>query len=126
MNSACPLTVPDLLHDELVEVDLVDALVQAVGLVDVLHLRVQTLQLGVAQLWTQDPVVELLWRRPRTWSVQHCNASEVLSMMGVLTHGQAELQHMHGSFLLQEVHEAKEEVLLASDLLQLQLQHLRN
>lgn len=91
-----------------------------------LHLCVQTLQLGVAQVWTQDPVVELLWRRPRSWLVQCCNASDVLSIVGVLTHGQAELQHVHGSFLLQEVHEAKEEVLLGSDLLQLQLQHLRN
>lgn len=43
----------------------------------------------------------------------------------VLTHGEAELQHVHGSFLLQEVHEAKEEVLLLPDLLQLQLQHLQ-
>lgn len=45
---------------------------------------------------------------------------------GVLTHSEAELQHMHGSFLLQEVHEAKEEVLLLPDLLQLQLQHLHD
>lgn len=58
-----PLTVPDLLHDELVEADLVDALVQAVGLVDVHHLAVQTLQLSVAQIWTQDLIVELLWRK---------------------------------------------------------------
>lgn len=29
------------------------------------HLRVQALQLGVAQVRTQDPVVELLWRRAR-------------------------------------------------------------
>lgn len=47
-------------------------------------------------------------------------------MVGVLTHSEAELQHMHGSFLLQEVHEAKEEVLLLPDLLQLQLQHLHD
>lgn len=50
---------------------------------------------------------------------------DILSAMEVLTHGQAELQHVHGPFLLQEGHEAKEEVLLGSDLLQLQLQHLR-
>lgn len=62
----CGLTVPDLLHDELVKADLVDALVQAVGPVDVQHLCVQTLQLAVAQLWTQDPVVELLWRTTHT------------------------------------------------------------
>lgn len=53
------------------------------------------------------------------------HARHLLSVRGALTHGQAELQHVHGSFLLQEVDEAKEEVLLGSDLLQLQLQHLR-
>lgn len=58
--------------------------------------------------------------------VRDCDASDVLGAVGALTHGQAELQHVHGSFLLQEVHEAKEEVLLGSDLLQLQLQHLRD
>lgn len=57
-----PLTVPDLLHDEPVEADLVDALVQAVGLVDVQHLAVQPLQLRVAQIRTQDLIVELLWK----------------------------------------------------------------
>lgn len=57
------LTVADLLHDEPVEADLVDALVQAVGLVDVQHLVVQTLQLAVAQLGTQDLIVKLLWRK---------------------------------------------------------------
>lgn len=45
-------------------------------------------------------------------------------MTVALTHSEAELQHVHGSFLLQEVHETKEEILLAPDLLQLQLQHL--
>lgn len=47
-------------------------------------------------------------------------------LMDGLTHSQEELQHMHSSFLLQEVHEAKEEILLLPDLLQLQLQHLNN
>lgn len=42
-----------------------------------------------------------------------------------LTHSEAELQHVNGSFLLQEVHEAKEEILLLPDILQLQLQHLK-
>lgn len=56
----CPLTVPDLLHDEPVEVDLVDALVQAVGLVDVQHLPMEAPQLRLAQLRTQDLIVELL------------------------------------------------------------------
>lgn len=46
--------------------------------------------------------------------------------MILLTHSEAELQHVHGSFLLQEVHEAKEEILLFPDLLQLQLQHLHD
>lgn len=41
-----------------------------------------------------------------------------------LTHSEAELQHVHSSFLLQEVHKAEEEVLLLPDLLQIQLQHL--
>lgn len=41
-----------------------------------------------------------------------------------LTHSETELQHMHSSFLLQEVHKAEEEVLLLPDLLQIQLQHL--
>lgn len=50
---------------------------------------------------------------------------DILTTVEVLTHGQAELQHVQGSFLLQEGHEAEEEVLLGSDLLQLQLQHLR-
>ncbi len=47
-------------------------------------------------------------------------------MTAALTHSQQELQHVHGSFLLQEVHETKEEILLLPDLLQLQLQHLHN
>lgn len=67
LNSERPLTVPDLLHDERVEADLVDALVQAVGLVDVQHLAVQTPQLVVAQLRTQDLVVKLLWRKTNSW-----------------------------------------------------------
>lgn len=56
------LTVPDLVHDERVEADLVDALVQAVRLVDVQHLAVETLQLAVAQVRLQDLIVELLCR----------------------------------------------------------------
>lgn len=43
----------------------------------------------------------------------------------VLTHSEAELQNVHGSFLLKEVHEAKEKILLIPDGLQLQLQHLQ-
>lgn len=41
-----------------------------------------------------------------------------------LTYGQTELQDMNGSLLLQKAHEAKQQVLLLSDLLQIQLQHL--
>lgn len=40
------------------------------------------------------------------------------------TNREAELEHVDGPFLLQEVHEAEEKVLLLSDFLQLQLQHL--
>lgn len=46
--------------------------------------------------------------------------------MILLTYSEAELQHVHSSFLLQEVHETKEEILLLPDLLQLQLQHLHS
>lgn len=41
-----------------------------------------------------------------------------------LTDCKAELEHMDSPFLLQEVHKTEEEVLLLSDFLQLQLQHL--
>ena len=41
------------------------------------------------------------------------------------TDSEAELQNVDGPLLLQEVHEAKQEVLLLPDLLQLQLQHLQ-
>lgn len=43
----------------------------------------------------------------------------------VLTDCQAELKHMDGPFLLQEVHETEQKVLLFSDFLQFQLQHLK-
>lgn len=54
-------TLPDVIHGGAVQIDLVDALVQAVRPVDVRHLAVQTAQLRVGQLRTQDLVVELLW-----------------------------------------------------------------
>lgn len=41
-----------------------------------------------------------------------------------LTDCQAELEHVDCPFLLQEVHEAEQKVLLFSDFLQFQLQHL--
>lgn len=44
--------------------------------------------------------------------------------MHVLTHSQAELQDVYRSFLLQETHKTKQQILLLSDLLQIQLQHL--
>jgi len=53
-------TVAYFFHDEGVEADLVDALVQAVGGVDLLHLRVERHLLRVRQLGAQDLVVELL------------------------------------------------------------------
>lgn len=56
---SCSLTVPDLLHNELVEADLVYAFIPAVCLVDVQHLAMETLQLRVTQLWTQDLVIKL-------------------------------------------------------------------
>lgn len=55
------LTVSDLLHNEGVKADLIDALLQAVGLVDLLHLLVKHHLLRVGQLGTQNPVVEFLW-----------------------------------------------------------------
>lgn len=42
----------------------------------------------------------------------------------LLTYGQTELQDVNGSLLFQKTHEAKQQVLLISDLLQIQLQHL--
>lgn len=39
----------------------------------------------------------------------------------IRTDCEAKLEHVHGPFLLQEVHVTKEEVLLLSDFLQLQL-----
>lgn len=42
----------------------------------------------------------------------------------LLTDCQAELEHVDCPFLLQEVHEAEQKVLLFSDFLQFQLQHL--
>lgn len=42
----------------------------------------------------------------------------------MLTHCKAELEHMDSPFLLQEVHETEEKVLLFSDFFQFKLQHL--
>jgi hypothetical protein len=55
------LTVSYFLDDEGVKADLVDAFFQAVGLIKVLHLSMQALQLRVTQLRTQDLIIELLW-----------------------------------------------------------------
>lgn len=54
-------TVADFFHYERIEADLVDALVQAVGLIDLPQFFVEHHLLGVRQLRTQDPIVELLW-----------------------------------------------------------------
>lgn len=48
-----------------------------------------------------------------------------MSGQSLLTHSEAELENVHGPLLLEEVHEAEEQILLLPDLLQLQLQHLR-
>lgn len=53
-------TVADFFHDERVEADLVDALVQAVGLIDLPQFFVERHLLGVREIRAQDPVVELL------------------------------------------------------------------
>lgn len=42
---------------------------------------------------------------------------DVSSEVHVLTHSQAELQDVYRSFLLQETHEAEQQILLLSDLL---------
>ena len=55
------LTIAYFFHDEGVEADLVNALVQTVGLVDLLHLLVEHHLLRVWQLRAKYPVVELLW-----------------------------------------------------------------
>lgn len=47
-----------------------------------------------------------------------------IKVWDTLTDGKAELKHMDSPFLLQEVHETEEKVLLFSDFLQLQFQHL--
>lgn len=47
-----------------------------------------------------------------------------IKVRDTLTDGEAELKHMDSPFLLQEVHETEEKVLLFSDFLQLQFQHL--
>lgn len=60
LGASATHTVAYFFHYEGVEADLVDALVQTVGLVDLLHLFVEHHLLGVGQLGTQDPVVELL------------------------------------------------------------------
>lgn len=55
------LTVADFLDDEGVEADLVDALLQAIRHIDLLYFAMQALHLGVAQLRTQDLIIELLY-----------------------------------------------------------------
>lgn len=47
-----------------------------------------------------------------------------INIWDALTDCQAELEHMDGPFLLQEVHKTEQKVLLFSDFLQFQLQHL--
>lgn len=54
------LTVMDLIYDEGVKADFVDALLQTVSLIDLLYLLMQTLHLCVTQIRTQDAVIKLL------------------------------------------------------------------
>lgn len=58
-------TVAYFFHYKGVEADLVNALVQTVGLVDLLHLLVEHHLLRVGQLRAQYPVVEFLWEVKR-------------------------------------------------------------
>lgn len=58
-------TVAYFFHDERVEADLVDALVQTVGLVDLLELLMKHHLLWVRQLRAQYPVIEFLWEDQR-------------------------------------------------------------
>lgn len=55
------LTVADFLNNKGVKADFVNALIQAVGFVDLLHLAMQTFHLGVIQVRTKDFIIELLW-----------------------------------------------------------------
>ena len=54
------LTVSDFFHDEGVEANLINALIQTVGYIELLHLLVQHELLRISQFWTQDLVIELL------------------------------------------------------------------
>lgn len=60
------LTVVDFLYDEGVKADLVDALLQTIRLMDLLHLLMQALHLRVAQIRTQDLVIKLLYTQTNT------------------------------------------------------------
>lgn len=58
-------TVTYFFHYKGVEADLVNALVQTVGLIDLLHLLMKHHLLWVRQLWAQNPIVEFLWEVKR-------------------------------------------------------------
>lgn len=61
VGKSLPHTVAYFLHYERVEADLVNALLQAVGLVDLFQLLVKHHRLWVRQLRAQYPIVEFLW-----------------------------------------------------------------
>lgn len=54
------LTVPDFFHNERVKANLVNALIQTVGRVDLLYLLVEHQLFSIRQFRTQDLVIELL------------------------------------------------------------------
>lgn len=56
--------------------------------------------------------------------VANVSFETICNVLDTLTDCKAELEHMDSPFLLQEVHKTEEKVLLLSDFLQLQLQHL--
>lgn len=60
------LTVADFLDDEGVEADLVDALLQAIGHIDLLYLTMQGAHLRITQLRTQDLIIELFYTHKHT------------------------------------------------------------
>lgn len=63
------LTVADFLDDEGVEADLVDALLQAIGHIDLLYLTMQGAHLRITQLRTQDLIIELFYTHTNTQQI---------------------------------------------------------
>lgn len=66
LGKSLPHTVAYFLHYERVKADLVNALLQAVGLVDLFQFLVEHHRLWVRQLRAQYPIVEFLWEESDT------------------------------------------------------------